>query len=451
MSGLDAYPRVLVVGQPFDRTTGGGITLSNLFEGWPRERLAAVVVSDSDLTFDVCDHYYVLGTEEMTWSWPLSLVTRTETPPSRAGAAEASSTGAAVPAEDKAPSPARRAFRAALDGLGLADALRGMHLSTGLREWIRAFDPDVVYSQLSDLPVMTLVDEVLDDTDLPFALHVMDDWPDSMYRRGALAWVVRDRARRALGSLMRRAKSRMAIGDAMADEYLRRYGVPFVPIQNSVDLDRYDALASLHRVERDVSRARRLEVVYAGRVGRANSESLLSVARVVALMAADDVPVSLRLYTASTDHPAIARMSALQGVEVLPPVPYDHVPALLSAADVLLMPLDFDDEGTRFAGLSMPTKIPEYMAAGRPVLTYAPRGSAAAEYARTGGWSVLVDTPDSTLLAAALTLLAREPALREAMGARGRRLAIERHDASTVRARFAEELARAAAGPGARA
>jgi hypothetical protein len=56
-------PRVLVVGQPFDRVTGGGITLNNLFEGWPRDRLASVAVSDADLSFDVCDRVYALGSD----------------------------------------------------------------------------------------------------------------------------------------------------------------------------------------------------------------------------------------------------------------------------------------------------------------------------------------------------------------------------------------------------
>jgi len=39
-TAAERYPRVLIVGYNFDLVTGGGITLSNLFDGWPRERLA---------------------------------------------------------------------------------------------------------------------------------------------------------------------------------------------------------------------------------------------------------------------------------------------------------------------------------------------------------------------------------------------------------------------------
>jgi glycosyltransferase involved in cell wall biosynthesis len=111
------------------------------------------------------------------------------------------------------------------------------------------------------------------------------------------------------------------------------------------------------------------------------------------------------------------------------------------------MPLDFDKDAVRFARLSMPTKIPEYMAAGRAVLTYAPRGCAAAEYARDGGWSLLVDRPDPASLREALSSLVGRPEGRVVMGATGRELAVQRHEASKVRAVFAAELSRAAIGP----
>lgn len=436
------------MGQPFDRTTGGGITLSNLFEGWPRDRLAAAVVTDAHLAFDVCERFYVLGHDEITWAWPLSLVGRTETPASRADAVETTRTreSSAEASGEPAQGPgiAKRAFRSAVEGLGVGDSLRSMHVSTGLRAWIAAFQPDVVYSQLSDLPVMTLVSEILDETRLPFVLHMMDDWPSSMYRLGVLGRVPRAQADRLFASLLSRAAARLAIGDAMAEEYRRRYGVTFTPVQNAVDIARRDALAALHRSEYGRRAGTPLSIVYAGRVGKANAQSLMDVAGAVSGLVATDTPATLTLYTGSADRELTGRMSGMAGVCVRPAVPYDHVPALLEAADVLLMPLDFDEESLRFSRLSMPTKIPEYMAAGRPVLTYAPRGGAAAEYARDGGWSVLVDEPECGPLRDALISLAEDPISRESMGKRGRAVAIDRHDAVNVRAHFAEELARAA-------
>jgi hypothetical protein len=34
------FPKVLIFGQPFNNKHGGGITLSNLFSGWDKDKIA---------------------------------------------------------------------------------------------------------------------------------------------------------------------------------------------------------------------------------------------------------------------------------------------------------------------------------------------------------------------------------------------------------------------------
>jgi len=441
----DRYPRVLVVGQAFDRSTGGGITLSNLFEGWPRDRLANVVPPAVPIARDVCDRFYSLGTSEIGWVWPLSLVRRTDTPPSGAleRSAVASSQALAGGAARDTHGVARELLRASVGALGALDVLRSMRPSKALLEWIRGFGPDVIYSQLGDLPIIELVRGLVAETGSPFALHVMDDWPESKYREGALAPLARARMRRGLHALVEDAGVLLAISERMASEYAERYGRPFTAVHNPVDLDRWDADAAAHPRSREAEGEGTLVLVYAGRIGNANVSSLRDVAEAVGRLSSSGEPLQLHVYTNDIGAPAVAALAACPGVIVRPGVEYAQVPGLLAASDALLLPLDFDERALRFARLSMPTKVSEYLAAGRPVLTYAPRESAVAQYAREGAWSLVVDERDPSLVEGALRRLLSEPALRTAMGAHGRRLAAERHDAGRVRARFAEELAKA--------
>jgi len=37
---MNNYPKILIFGQPFNTYSGGGITLTNLFRGWPKDRIA---------------------------------------------------------------------------------------------------------------------------------------------------------------------------------------------------------------------------------------------------------------------------------------------------------------------------------------------------------------------------------------------------------------------------
>jgi glycosyltransferase involved in cell wall biosynthesis len=390
---------------------------------------------------DVCDQQYVLGRDESVWRWPLSLVPRKTVPPS--------GTDTRGPADGQAQSrafaslPAGRAARglyASLDLLGVRDELRTLRLSAPLRAWIRVFAPDIIYSQLHGLPVMSLVDQITEDGGWPLALHIMDDWPGHSYRSGALQGIVRTHMERKLRSLMSRAVSRLAISDAMADEYASRYGRTFVAVHNPVDLERWDALAAAYKRVCDRPPDDCLRVVYTGRVGLANSDTLLDVAEVITDMSSRSRRISLQVNTPDVGSPAATRLAACQGVEVTPSGDYCRVPSLMEAADVLLLPLDFDGRSVRLMRLSMPTKVSEYLASGRPVLTYAPRGSATAEYARTRGWSLLVDERDPAAIRRALELLMADKALREDMGSRARQCAEERHDARRVRAQFKAAL-----------
>jgi glycosyltransferase involved in cell wall biosynthesis len=321
-------------------------------------------------------------------------------------------------------------------------------MSAGLRDWIQGFAPDIVYSQLHGLPGMSLIDEITRGLDLPLALHIMDDWPNFLYGRGVLRGVGRGHMERRLRSLMGRASSLMAISGAMADEYAQRYGRTFLAIHNPVDLDRWDALAATFGSRSDGPSDDSLRVVYTGRFGLANEQSISDVAETVSEMSSQGAAVSLQVNTPDHDSPAAVRLAALHGVVVTPAGEYSRVPGLMRAADVLLLPLDFDEEHVQLMRLSMPTKVSEYLATGRPVLTYAPRGSATAEYSRGQGWSLLVDDRDPVAVRQALELLSRDQGLRAEMGSRARRCAEENHDARCVRERFRAALAAGALGSG---
>ena len=75
MRGFGApYPRVLVVGTNFDLVTGGGITLSNLFHGWPRERLTVAAYHPCEVEPAPCGRQYLIGSDELRWLPPIGLV-----------------------------------------------------------------------------------------------------------------------------------------------------------------------------------------------------------------------------------------------------------------------------------------------------------------------------------------------------------------------------------------
>jgi len=116
----------------------------------------------------------------------------------------------------------------------------------------------------------------------------------------------------------------------------------------------------------------------------------------------------------------------------------------LAGADILLLPVNFDEHSKRYIRLSMPTKVPSYLVSGTPVLVYGPPGVAQVEYARTAGWGFVVDGRGVKALADAIGRLATDRALRHRLSAAAQRVVMN-HDATRVRSAFRAVLARAAA------
>ena len=69
-----AFPRVLfVTPAAFNHFTGGGVTFSNLFAGWPKDRIATVHNDAVPTSTDVCERYFVLGRSEIDLFAPLRI------------------------------------------------------------------------------------------------------------------------------------------------------------------------------------------------------------------------------------------------------------------------------------------------------------------------------------------------------------------------------------------
>src|SRR3972149_6026514 len=68
-------PRVLVVtSNNFNQITGGGITLTNLFRGWPVERIANLHEDTRSPDNSVCGTFYKLSGVEVRPIWQFSMI-----------------------------------------------------------------------------------------------------------------------------------------------------------------------------------------------------------------------------------------------------------------------------------------------------------------------------------------------------------------------------------------
>lgn len=437
-------PRILVVtSNNFNLTAGGGITLTNLFHGWPVDRIANVHEDHTPEDHSVCRNFYRLSDEEIRWSWPLSLAQSWHTR-ARAVFVGESSVGngtRALSVAGKGSGSAAVRLSQWIIGDGMP---RSVQISTRLRGWLDAFKPELLYGFLGSMAQIRLMQGLGRTLAVPMAIHIMDNWPAVLYRRGLLGPQLRAVVQKEFQALLQGASLRLGICEDMCEEYQHRYGYPFLPFHNALDIEKW-----LSGARRNWKAGSPFIVRYVGSiVADGQRESLHDTCEAVCGLRARGVPVEMWIH-APREQTAYLQKSgvSLQGVYVEDSPSADAVARLLIGADLLVLPFNFDARSAEYIRLSMPTKVPAYMISGTPILLYGPSDIATTRYAEREGWGYVVSKRSEVALQEALRNLISDQALRERLGRRAQELASERHDAAKVRPMFWEALATATKSP----
>jgi len=272
---------------------------------------------------------------------------------------------------------------------------------------------------------------------LPFVFEIRDPWPElprAMGVGGPLLWSVMDRLADAA---CRGAAAVIALSEGMAATALTHGADPdrVAVIPNGCDLDLFGPQVRPWRppgVGPD-----EIVAVYAGAHGPANGlDQLLDAA---SYMAGNGV--RLVLVGDGGERPRLlARVAAagLNNVLFLPPMPKPALAGLLAGAQIGLQCLA---PVAAFAELTAPNKLMDYLAAGLPVV--ANTGGRMARLLADGPAGMVVPAGDPEALAAALSRLAGDPALRARMGAAARGLAEKRWDRRLLARHFCAVIERA--------
>jgi glycosyltransferase involved in cell wall biosynthesis len=234
---------------------------------------------------------------------------------------------------------------------------------------------------------------------------------------------------RAFGAAVRRATRCGVMSDAMGDAYRRAYGTSCVIMQHGLARRWWRSPAT--EPARD-----RLTIAYAGSLyARDEWNTLLeALRRRNWRLGGRDVTIRFLGSRLEVDVAAPARIEFLgwrNRADTL---------ALLSEADVCYLPYWFAAEYAEVVRQAFPTKLPTYLAAGRPVLFHAPPGSSPARFFDRYPAGALCASRDPDRVADVLESLVADPAAYRQAGVAGHAALEECFDLEIFRRRFAELL-----------
>ncbi len=158
-------------------------------------------------------------------------------------------------------------------------------------------------------------------------------------------------------------------------------------------------------------------LMYSGTISISSSTTLERILEAAARLG-DDPAVRVVIVGEGLKKPDLTAKAArlgLSNVVFIPFQPYADLPDLLGAADVLLVPLDKEK-----SLLSVPSKLYNFMAAGRPIFGLAVPDSEVFQIIAATRCGICAPPDDPGAIAAAVRRLKDDAAGREAMGRNGR-------------------------------
>jgi glycosyltransferase involved in cell wall biosynthesis len=428
------YPKVLIIGQTFNQTSGGGITLTNLFKGWDKNSIAVAAERIINPDTAVCENYYQLGSLEAKRRFPFNLIEKKF----KSGSIKILNSynpktkNSFKTNNQKYPNLAKL-YDLLLHFFGLFHYSRNLKTSNEFLNWINEFKPDIIYTQLASYELIKFVSKLNDITNVPIAIHIMDDWPTTISKSGILQKYWRNKIDNEFRSLLDKTSIFLSISQGMTSEYKKRYNKDFKIYHNPIKIENWDYCPNIELLQNDYFR-----ILYTGRIGVANNQSIIDICRVV-YSKLNVMNIELYIYT-NDDCNMIDRYLVENRIIKRSFVPHNEMPELLSSYHLLLLPLDFSKRGIEFAKYSFPTKASEYMISGTPILVFAPQETALCIHAKEHRWAYVVDDNNDEQIVRAIENLMTNESLRRALGHTAREFAINNFDAEIVRENFRKVL-----------
>jgi len=268
-------------------------------------------------------------------------------------------------------------------------------------------------------------------TKTPYSVYMFDLWTKE---------IAASRIHRVLIKLFEKriftsAKNVFVMSEPLKEYYERKFSISPVVISHSVDLTKYSSLDTKKSVDTFPEGDFR-EIVFTGMINSAQRDAIRNMVDALKLPGMENI--KLILYTrADVD---LLKQTGISGENVI--LRYalpEEIPIIQKKADILFLPLAFNSSMPTLIKTAMPGKLPEYLAAGRPILVHAPKGCFISGYAKDKDFAVVVDRPDRFLLKEAILNILNNPAIQNRIIGNALFTA-KLHDSETISVRMQQYL-----------
>jgi colanic acid biosynthesis glycosyl transferase WcaI len=254
-------------------------------------------------------------------------------------------------------------------------------------------------------------------------LNVQDIHPDLSIESGILKNPMAIKCAKAFEKWIYKNSDCIAVISDGFKENLKDKGVPEAKINvipNWVDVNFLKPLPKDNNVAKRLMLGNKFVIMHAGTITLSSFISLEQIIDVAYLLKDDNDILFAVVGEGMKKKNLMEKVQHLQlsNVQFIPFQPQDDLPYLLASSDVLIVPLDIDK-----SQLSVPSKLSNFMATGRPILGLAHEDSETAKVINESKCGVCIRPDNVDEIAKAIVNLKNSKDLRETFGNNGRQYA----------------------------
>lgn len=361
------YPKVLVISNnPFSETSNNGKTYASFFKGWSKNKLAQIYFTNENPSLEVCGNYFNFFINNSFESKENSINKKNNL---------------------------KNSLYSKIKEMPIASFifnilwLRRIKKSEQMMfEFIENFNPEVIFFVGGRLSyTYKMVNLIAEKCDIPIYIYYTDDYfiPEN---NKIFMKINQYLFLKEAGKTIDKAKSIFVIGNKMKKEYEKKFNKKCIPIMNSIDFSEYE---NIHFKQP----GNQLKIAYFGGLHLKRLDSILNFAKVVEKdNNINDKNTSIDIFSISQlDNSQIEKISAFNNLKFKGKIDSNKIKTKMNEYDVLLFVESFDKEMINRTHLSLSTKIPEYLAVGKPIFAIGPKESGSIEYLKDIGLSYVVD------------------------------------------------------------
>ena len=407
---MKKYPRVLLFGHTFNNYTGMGITLTNLFADWPKDDIAVWADGVEQELCNIIRPCAVYSGKQKNF---LRQPERKKIPGLK----------------DKIKEIIRKQYYQT----GIQELREDTHISKSNLALAKKFNPEIIFCALGSDTAMKRCENLMDEfPNSKLVLYIVDDWVNTKINSRYFASFWRHKYDRDFRHIINRATGLLSICQYMTDEYKRIYRKVFYPFHNPVNVEEWQSINVLPKYGND-----KTAILYVGKINDDTAPCLLDMCKAVEELNLIRKSFVFDIYSPDYNSKAFL-FDGKVGIHAFPPIAHEDIPRVMKSYSALFLPLGFSKQSRRYVRLSMPTKLTEYLASGKPIILYCPEEIALAKYLADKNCAVMCTDNDTFKLKSTVASL-QDTDIYNQLVKNSLSLAAQ-HDIHYVRERFRETL-----------